>query len=104
VQRMHRPNVIEGTLSELARGHGLRRSRYRSFAKVELQDLLIGTACNIKRWLRCLITSAKHAQNRVAGLNSIFPNPRRRSLGVLALSFWPNVLSRQALSLLSVSA
>jgi hypothetical protein len=53
-QRMHQRNAIEGTLSELARGHGLRRSRYRGFAKVELQNLLIGTACNIKRWLRVL--------------------------------------------------
>jgi transposase len=103
-QQMHRRNAIEGTLSELARGHGLRRSRYRGFAKVELQNLLIGTACNIKRWLRWLITRAKPAQGRVAGLNSSFPSPRRRCLGVFARSFWPNALSRQALSLLSARA
>jgi hypothetical protein len=47
VQRMHRRNAIEGTWSELARGHGMRRSRYRGFGKVELQNLLIGTACNM---------------------------------------------------------
>jgi Transposase DDE domain len=55
-QRMHQRNAIEGTLSELTRGHGMRRSRYRGFGKVELQNLLIGTACNIKRWLRHLTT------------------------------------------------
>ena len=49
---MQQRNAIEGTISELARAHGLRRSRYRGFAKVELQNLFIGTACNIKRWLR----------------------------------------------------
>jgi Transposase DDE domain/Transposase domain (DUF772) len=51
-ERMQQRNAIEGTISELARAHGLRRSRYRGFAKVELQNLFIGTACNIKRWLR----------------------------------------------------
>jgi hypothetical protein len=35
----------------------LRRSRYRGFAKVELQNLLLATACNIKRWLRAIIQS-----------------------------------------------
>jgi transposase len=51
-KRMQQRNAIEGTISELVRAHGLRRSRYRGFAKVELQNLFIGTACNIKRWLR----------------------------------------------------
>ena len=51
---MQQRGAIEGTISELARAHGLRRSRYRGFAKVELQNLLIGTACNVKRWLRIL--------------------------------------------------
>ena len=51
-KRMLQRNAIEGTISELARAHGLRRSRYRGFAKVELQNLFIGTACNTKRWLR----------------------------------------------------
>ena len=52
---MHQRNAIEGTVSELTRAHGLRRSRYRGFAKVELQNLLIATACNIKRWLRAIV-------------------------------------------------
>jgi transposase len=51
-KRMRQRNAIEGTISELVRAHGLRRSRYRGFAKVELQNLFIATACNIKRWLR----------------------------------------------------
>jgi transposase-like protein len=38
-KRMLQRNAIEGTISELARAHGLRRSRYRGFAKVELQNL-----------------------------------------------------------------
>jgi hypothetical protein len=56
-ERMHQRNAIEGTVSELARAHGLRRSRYRGFAKVELQNLFIATACNIKRWLRAIVQS-----------------------------------------------
>jgi hypothetical protein len=42
-ERSSRFLAIEGTISELARGHGLRRSRYRGFAKVELQNLFIAT-------------------------------------------------------------
>lgn len=49
---MWRRNGIEGTISELARGYGLRKCRYRGLAKTRLQNLLIGAACNIKRWWR----------------------------------------------------
>jgi len=56
--RMHQRNGIEGTISELVRGHGMRRSRYRGFAKVDLQNQLIAAACNIKRWLEKLIKGA----------------------------------------------
>ena len=51
-ERMHQRNGIEGTISELARAHGLRRSRYRGLAKVAFQNFFIGTACNVKRWLQ----------------------------------------------------
>ena len=51
-QRMKHRNGIEGTQSELVRGHGLRRARYRGLAKVKLQNYLIGAACNVKRWIR----------------------------------------------------
>lgn len=53
-QRMHKRNAVEGTISELARGHGLRRARYRGLGKVRLQNYLIGAACNAKRWIRRL--------------------------------------------------
>jgi transposase len=48
-------NAIEGTLSELVRGYGLRRARYKGFAKVDLQNQFIAAACNIKRWFRKLL-------------------------------------------------
>jgi hypothetical protein len=51
-QRMKHRNGIEGTQSELVRGHGLRQARYRGLAKVKLQNYFIGAACNVKRWLR----------------------------------------------------
>jgi len=45
-------HAIEGTISELARGYGLRRCRYRGLAKTRLQNWFIGAACNLKRWCR----------------------------------------------------
>ncbi len=53
--QMQQRNGIEGSISELVRGHGLRRARYRGFAKVDLQNQLVAAACNIKRWLQKLI-------------------------------------------------
>ncbi len=49
---MKHRNAIEGTQSELVRGHGLRRARYRGLGKVKLQNYFIGAACNVKRWIR----------------------------------------------------
>jgi len=51
-QDMRKRNGIEGTQSELVRGYGLRQARYRGFAKVRLQNYLIGAACNIRRLFR----------------------------------------------------
>lgn len=51
-QRMKHRNAIEGTQSELVRGHGLRHARYRGLAKAKLQSYFIGAACNVKRWMR----------------------------------------------------
>jgi Transposase DDE domain len=51
---MHQRNAIEGTISELVRGHGLRRARYRGLAKADLQNQLIAAAYNIKRWFQKL--------------------------------------------------
>ena len=50
-RRMRNRNAIEGTQSELVRGHGLRQARYRGLPKVRLQNYLIGAACNAKRWM-----------------------------------------------------
>ena len=50
--RMKHRNAIEGTQSELVRGHGLRHARYRGLPKVKLQNYFIGAACNVKRWIR----------------------------------------------------
>jgi hypothetical protein len=51
-QRTKHRNAIEGTQSELVRGHGLRHARYRGLAKTKLQNYFIGAACNVKRWIR----------------------------------------------------
>ncbi len=51
-QRMKHRHGIEGTQSELVRGHGMRRARYRGLAKVKLQNYFIAAACNVKRWIR----------------------------------------------------
>jgi hypothetical protein len=49
---MQHRNAIEGTVSELARGYGMRRCRYRGRAKARLQNYFIAAACNLKRWCR----------------------------------------------------
>jgi hypothetical protein len=55
-------NAIEGTQSELVRGHGLRHARYRGKAKNALQNYFIGAACNAKRWIRRVIWELQRAQ------------------------------------------
>ena len=49
----HRPGV-EGTISELVRAHGARRSRYRGLVKNQLQAGFIGAATNLKRLAKAL--------------------------------------------------
>ena len=49
-QEMHRRNGIEATVSELARGYGLRHCRYRGLKKTQLQSSMAAAACNITRW------------------------------------------------------
>lgn len=51
-EKMKRRCGIEGTHSELVRGHGARRTRYRGLQKTCLQNYFIGAACNVKRWLK----------------------------------------------------
>jgi transposase len=55
-ERMRARPAIEATLSELVRGHGLRRHRYRGEAKRHFENLLKGAACNLKRLVRALVT------------------------------------------------
>lgn len=43
---------VEATISELVRRYGLRRTRYRGRKKTELCNLIIGAACNVRRWIR----------------------------------------------------
>jgi len=51
---MHPRNGIEGTHSELVRGHGLRRTKYRGKERVSLSHYLMAAACNVKRYLNLL--------------------------------------------------
>jgi hypothetical protein len=66
-ERMHLRNGIEGAQSELVRGHGLRRARYRGKAKLNLQIQFIGAACNVKRWLRVAAHDVKMTFQAIAG-------------------------------------
>ena len=50
-ERMKQRNAIEGTISELKRGYGLGRARYKGLAKTRLANYFIGAACNVRRWL-----------------------------------------------------
>ena len=60
-QKMKRRNGIEGSVSELVRGYGLRKARYRGQGKVRLQNYMIGAACNVKRWFRRMVWEAQQA-------------------------------------------
>jgi transposase len=51
---MHPRNGIEGTHSELVRGHGMRRTKYRGLSRVGLSNYFMGAACNVKRYLNLL--------------------------------------------------
>jgi transposase len=68
---MHHRNGIEGTHSELVRGYGLRKARYRGEKKVRLQNYLIGAACNIKRWSRRITWETKQAISVIADTVSL---------------------------------
>ncbi len=48
-QRLRLRAGIEGTISELVRGHDLRHARYRGLAKLRLQEVFIALAVNLKR-------------------------------------------------------
>lgn len=63
---MHKRNGIEGTLSGLVRGNGMRRSRFRGKAKAQLHIKLSGAAANISRLHRKRRLDAPVADKRVA--------------------------------------
>jgi len=67
-------NAIEGTQSELVRGHGARRARYRGYRKVRLQSYFIGAACNAKRWIRRLQWQMKQAATTASGAVAVAPS------------------------------
>jgi hypothetical protein len=67
-ERMRVRNGIEGAQSELVRGHGMRRARYRGKSRLDLQLQFTGAACNVKRWLRALAWEAKKAIETAAGM------------------------------------
>jgi hypothetical protein len=66
-QRMKHRNGIEGTQSELVRGHGMRQARSRGLAKVRLQNYFIGAACNIKRWINRTVWQMRQTVTPVVG-------------------------------------
>jgi transposase len=63
--RAHRGGV-EGCLSVLVRGHGIRKNRYIGRAKNHLRALLVGVAVNLRRAARWLV--GRRSQERRVGL------------------------------------
>jgi hypothetical protein len=60
--RMRRRSGIEGTISELKRGYGIRRCRYRGLPKTDLQMQFAGAACNLRRWAARLCWIARSSR------------------------------------------
>lgn len=69
--KMRARPAIEATLSELVRAHGLRRHRYRGEQKRPFENLLKGTACNLKRLLWLLSGRPRPRRLPLAGAASI---------------------------------
>jgi transposase len=89
--RMHQRNGIEGTISELVRGHGLRRARYKGLAKVDLQNQFIAAACNIKRWFQKLQSAAFRGKKEGSTLSSA-------SAGSVLANFFVQIVPRRFLA------
>lgn len=62
--RMRKRNGIEGTISELKRGYGARRARYRGRIKTDGQLQFMAAACNLRRWSArlCWLTRQNRAK------------------------------------------
>ena len=63
---MHKRNGIEGTISGLVRGQGLRNGRYRGKAKNRLQLKLAGAAANVIRLNRKRLIETEKARTKAA--------------------------------------
>src|SRR4029453_3046638 len=61
-KKMKPRNGIEGTHSELVRGHGLRQTKYRGLSRVRLSHYFMGAACNVKRYLNLLVFQMRPAE------------------------------------------
>jgi len=59
-------NAIEGTISELVRGYGPRKARYRGLAKTRLANYFIAAACNVRRWAQQIAWQAEVAEAEAA--------------------------------------
>jgi len=59
--RMHMRSAIEGTNSELKRGYGLGRARYRGLKRTDIQMQYTAAACNIRRWANRLCWISRKA-------------------------------------------
>jgi len=57
--RMNRRSAIEGTNSELKRGYGLNRARYRGHKRTDIQMQYTAAACNLRRWANRLCWLAR---------------------------------------------
>lgn len=65
-EAMKRRPPVEGTISEMVRAHGLRRSRYRGILKTHLQNLMIGAALNVKRLIKAISLSKSSEKHQLA--------------------------------------
>jgi hypothetical protein len=51
-------NILNGVVPE-------RATRYKGFAKVDLQNQLIAAACNIKRWFQKLLEASFRVKKKI---------------------------------------
>jgi transposase len=61
LERLRPRAGIEGTVSELVRGHDMRQARYRGEGRVRLQGYFTATAANLKRSIRWLASAEQKA-------------------------------------------
>ena len=63
---MKRRPPVEGTISEMVRAYGLRRSRYRGIMKTHFHSLMVGTAVNLKRLVKAISLSKNDQKQQLA--------------------------------------